>query len=229
MQNPLNINNYDLARQPDNRIVDAEDAKKLHGVVNQVDHQQFLITSAAISVFAIAFGWVLNGVRQGTVPIAASAGIGILVQSLLFTLWVKARLIRKMMRNYTVYLRLTGLSDWEKDWVAFREEDSRHSLSTRLSSRDVYYQQAAFFILILLAAAVPWLLHFRYEPSVSSSWSRPLLWSLLFVGIMNVALLVVKWGRESTDDEKAIEQCWLVALEKFGRLRRKTETETPKP
>lgn len=163
---------------------DAEDVRKLHGEINQLVNQRYLVTSLAITVFGVITAWLIprETPRAGE-PLGSFAFAGsTLLLALLFLLCAFSHQLEGMLRAYTSYLHVTGKSGWEKDWARYRKE-----------CRPFAYTQSqtlVFAVLGLVAAAFPVVsartYGLRLEPA---SGLRTLLWTAAIYQV-----LVLAWG-----------------------------------
>ena len=103
-----------------------EDLKKLHSEVNQVVNQRHLITTLAITIFGVIAAWLIpREPQQSGMPVGGFAFVGsLLMLTILFLLFLYSHLLKRMLRIFSTYLRVTAKSDWEDDWRKFRHEGS---------------------------------------------------------------------------------------------------------
>jgi hypothetical protein len=162
----------------------AEDVRKLHGEINQLVNQRYLVTSLAITVFGVITAWQIprQTPREGE-PVGSFAFAGsTLLLVLLFLLYAFSHQLEGRLRAYTSYLHVTGTSGWEKDWARYRKECRPFAYTQS--------QAVVFAVLGLIAAAFPIVFArtygLRLEPA---SGLRILLWT---VAVYEV--LVLAWG-----------------------------------
>lgn len=99
-----------------------QDLDKLQKEATQIVHQKFLLTTAAITVFA-----VLSSSLIGSQMGAPTSSLGwqaflapILLNSTLLALFFASTILSGMLRVITAYLAETKASHWELDWHAYR-------------------------------------------------------------------------------------------------------------
>lgn len=125
-----------------------EDVRKLHAEVNQILNQRFLLTTAGVTLFGVLAAWILpRGDVGGGEPAGAFMFLGALIlETLLFVLFLVNHLLKEQMRILASYLAETGASQWEHDWTRYRR------------SRYVGYtkpQAFVFLTLEILATLLP--------------------------------------------------------------------------
>lgn len=99
-----------------------EDQHKIHAEVNQIVNQRFFITTLAITIFAGMVAWLIP--KQAPCPETAIGTFtfiaSILITIVLFALFLLTHHLTRMLRLFTTYLDVTDTSQWEKDWVNYR-------------------------------------------------------------------------------------------------------------
>jgi len=106
--------------------VDANDAQKLHGEINQLINQQFLITLSALTLFGVMNAWEILGVHSlyNDSPIDTFPDFYIflpvccLMLLMILVLWLN-HLVTINLR-LAVYLVVNNLSRWEKQIDMFQ-------------------------------------------------------------------------------------------------------------
>jgi hypothetical protein len=175
-----------------------EDLRKIHAEVNQLVNQRFLLTTLAITVFGVVIALLVprtpptqDGMLGGFVLLLAA-----LLSVLLFALFLLSHLYKGMIRVFTTYLKVTGASNWEKDWGSFRQ--SPYLGYTKP-------QTLVFLILNLLTIAYPflmaWVYNLRLEPRMG-------LIALLTTGSLTELLMVGMGFWNWWDRERKAEQQW---------------------
>jgi hypothetical protein len=101
----------------------AEDVRKICSEINQIINQRFLVTTVAITMFGVMVAWMLPkstpnpGDSVGGITFALAVVLSLLLSSLyLWSHWLKQTL-----RIFTTYLIETDASNWEIDWLSFRQ------------------------------------------------------------------------------------------------------------
>ncbi len=176
----------------------ADDLRKIHAEVNQLVHQRFLLTTIAITVFGVVMALLV----PRTAPSSGSSVGGFVfllaavLSLLLFALFLLSHLLKGMLRVFTTYLKVTGASNWEKDWSAFRQ--SPYLGYTKP-------QTLIFLILNGLTTLFPFLMaqvyQLHYEPRMG--WIASLA-----TGVLTELLMIGMGLRGWWDRERKAEQQW---------------------
>src|SRR4051812_15180386 len=101
-----------------------EDLRKLHTEVTQIMHQRFLVTTVAITTFALMAAWSINrfppppGQHPGALPFIASICLNVILGALAFLYYC----LKAYARVLTTYLAESNGSAWEKDWKTYRKQ-----------------------------------------------------------------------------------------------------------
>lgn len=106
-----------------------EDARKIHAEVNQILNQRHLLTTLAITIFGVFAAWGLPN-RAGSIAsetiMSTQSNLAELSAIFLFIILTLIYLVSHNLRKYmsvlTIYLDVSDLSKWEKDWSRFRDD-----------------------------------------------------------------------------------------------------------
>ena len=103
-----------------------EDVRKLHGEINQITNQRFLLTTLAVTVFGVVTAWLLPRSGVGSASAASGSGLSYVAATvllvLLFLLYVVSHTLKRTLRTLTTYLEVFTLSEWEGHWKAYRKD-----------------------------------------------------------------------------------------------------------
>jgi hypothetical protein len=101
-----------------------DDVRKLSTEITQIVHQRFLVTTTAITIFGVVIAWTLPQVpRTVGDPVGPLIfALAVLLEVLLFALYLWGHILKIVMRTFTTYLIVTGKSGWEADWEEFRKK-----------------------------------------------------------------------------------------------------------
>jgi hypothetical protein len=123
----------------------AEDARKLHGEIIQLMNQRFLLTTFAITLFAVLVAAVAFKApvpadtkdlpRQFIVPVVHQATTAYLL--ILIFISYHANCLRRHMRVFNVYLRVRRASVWERDWFLYRRQQKQKAANKSCMRRFV--------------------------------------------------------------------------------------------
>lgn len=137
-----------------------EDIQKIHAEVNQIVNQRLSLATLAVTVFGALVAWLIPksspsvGSDVGAFIYAAT----ILLLAVLFSLFLLAHNLTYMLRIYTTYLDENNVSNWEKDWSAYR---------ARFKYVGYTKPQALIFLILgILSVAFPFLLAIIYSLNI---------------------------------------------------------------
>lgn len=174
-----------------------EDIRKLHGEVNQITNQRFLLATLAVTVFGIIATWIMKE------PPASNGEIGwfrylasIILLIVLFSLYYLMHKLRAMLRTISSYLIETESSGWEIDWRNFRKEP--YSSYTKAHT-------LLFIILGIIAMFIPFAIPFD---SRLTAGPRLIALSVLVIGVMYFIFLIGMGFYDWFDSENSAEKRW---------------------
>ena len=103
-----------------------EDVRKLHGEINQITNQRFLLTTLAVTVFGVVTAWLVPRSGAGSASAASDSGMSYVTATvllvLLFLLYVVSHTLKRTLRTLTTYLEVFELSEWEGHWKVYRKD-----------------------------------------------------------------------------------------------------------
>jgi hypothetical protein len=178
-----------------------DDIRKLGNEITQIVHQRFLVTTTAITIFGAAIAWMLPQVpRNVGDPVGPVIfALAVLLEVLLFALYLWNHILKIVLRTFTTYLMVTGKSPWESDWEQYRNRNRKHFGYTKA-------QTLIFVVLEFMACGFPFLL----GPIFSLNSLQPLLGAILCLVLGVVFLLVMLFiGYFKLGDQEAqAKQLW---------------------
>lgn len=182
--------------------LDVADATKIHGEINQLRNQEFLICSFALLLYGASFQTV-----------AQEPGLAIPLLMIYGTLFYWHYALCALQTKLSVYLSLTRLSEWESDYRGFGNIITHPGQRTAAT--------VIFVVLGIISTAVPgWKLLGAQSPTNSSE-----LLVLMIVFLLVYVSLILFFGLKSYPDKRALyEKTWREILEKNGR---KLPTSSP--
>lgn len=135
----------------------SDDVQKINAEVNQIVNQRLSLATLAVTVFGVMVAWLLP---QSSLNIGRSVGTfvysaSVLLLLVLFALFLLSHHLTYMLRVFTTYLDVTGVSNWEKDWTAFRKAYWYWGYTRP--------QTIIFLLLGILSAMFPFLLAFAHS------------------------------------------------------------------
>jgi hypothetical protein len=158
-----------------------DDVRKLSTEITQIVHQRFLVTTTAITIFGVVIAWMLPQVPHtvgGPVgPIIYA--LAVLLEVLLFALYLWGHILKIVMRTFTTYLMVTGKSGWEADWEEYRKV--KYCGYTKM-------QTLIFIILEVITGVLPFLLGLFF----SLNYFDPMP-GFILCSILGVVFVLVIW------------------------------------
>ena len=178
--------------------LDVEDRRKLHAEINQIENHRFLLSTLAVTAFGVLGAWLVpRAAPEPGTPVGGFVCAGaLLLEVLLFVLFLLHQVFKLVMRSLATYLVVRDASQWEKDWRRYRRD------------RQDWYSQAQTILFVILeasAAVFPLTLAYLFD----LTWHpREGIWLVLGVGevflLLMLALGIFGW----LDREEKIESRW---------------------
>lgn len=177
-----------------------EDLRKIHGEVNQLVNQRFLLTTAAVTIYGAFTAWLLP--RQTPAPGAPTGGfiyaMSLALLCTLFVLYLFKHMLLGMLRIFTTYLDVTAKSGWEQDWAAYRRKYAYLGYTKP--------QTLVFAFLGGLVLAMPFALQVAYGLTAAPTTG---MW-LLILGTVAYELAVILMGFNHIPDvETKTRERWV--------------------
>ena len=198
----------EIMKMPNWSDLDSEkaDVAKLHGEINQLVNQRFLLTAGAITAFALLSRGIIlrhDDPSYYLANTAAYAGLGLV----LIVLYIQSRKLRTAIRIYSTYLRARNLSLWETDWKNFRDNDKTSYIAkSDLAAHNLIFAALSlaslFFGVLLLTYLYP------HEPMFFTCIS----WSLGVLANAYLFFNVTKYGLNPTYEEEDIRTDWCTVI-----------------
>lgn len=186
------------------------DVAKLHSEINQIENQRFLLTTGAITAFAAILSFVvLKSVPPSSSQVDAFSYVGsLLVVAILTVLYLYGVLMKRVLRIYTTYLRVTAKSGWEEDYAQYRYRHGTHRWYEWRRWHWGYDQGQAFVFLILAVTGslYPILLARAYGLGEGPSWGLPSDAATLAIFIVLVVWTIIPARRHK--EEAAFKGKW---------------------
>jgi hypothetical protein len=177
-----------------------EDQRKLHAEINQINHQQFLLTTTALTLFGLIIAWVVPKQPTNVVigPFEFSAAT--LLSLLIFALFMHGQFLRGKLRTYTTYLVVTGGSHWEEDFGKYLRAGGNRQWWG-------YSELYAYMTNVFLSMLFPFLLCLMYRGKIESQG----IWLIdVIVGIAVLPIIYFMgrrgWGRPDDKISRTWEQ-----------------------
>jgi len=180
-----------------------KDVAKLHSEVNQIENQRFLLTTLAITVFGvIASILVSKTVPPATPTVGGFAYLGsVLLLAVLGVIYLYGYLLKRVLRIYTAYLKVTKQSMWEEDYSRYRRWLGSNS---RWHWGYDQGQTLIFALLGLMAWAYPLLIAAIYGLTLEPL-SGFALDSASLAAYAVMLLLIIHPGRRRTQEEVFVD------------------------
>ncbi len=126
-----------------------DDVRKLHAEINQIVHQQYLITAAAITMFGVVLAWHMPKHDSMSAPLASPFVLhgSLLLLVLLFLLFMWSDGLNRILKTYAAYLSQQNQSGWEEDWARYRSRFPHFGYAK--------IQAVVFIVLAVLASTFP--------------------------------------------------------------------------
>lgn len=187
---------------PQATALDVEDRRKLHAEINQIENHRFLLSTLAVTAFGVLGAWLVP--RAAPLPGSPVGGFvcagALLLQLLLFVLFLVHQVFKSVMRTLATYLIVRDASEWEKDWRRYRRD------------RQDWYSMAqtlVFVILVASAALFPLALAYLFD----LTWQpREGIWMVLGTGIVFLLLMLALGIFGWMDREQKLEARWRALL-----------------
>jgi len=133
-----------------------EDIVKLHAEINQLINQRFTLNTLALTMFGVMSALIMPKSIGSIEAMRASFVSATMLVIFLGLLYFLSSLIYNMFRTFTVYLRMTKASNWEKDWHKYRKHNKRAAGYS--TAYKVY-----FSALGLLSGLIPFYQYIKYD------------------------------------------------------------------
>ena len=185
------------------------DITKIHAEINQINNQRFLLTTAAITVFGV----MITIIMSKPLPTSGSnldpfVFIGsVLLLSVLMVLYIYNYILQRIVKVYTTYLIVTGVSSFEQDWRFFRLDRGRN-----FSSIYIRTYSSVFLLLGMITLIYPFLVSLVYGLYMGISLGLVFHLSFAFLYFLVIGLVCI-CKRFSNHEE--------TFLENWERLKRK--------
>src|SRR5262245_14688056 len=102
--------------------MNAEDQRKIHASITQIDNQRAVLSTLAITVFGTFAGWWVAKAPQLGNDSHLSYIFPMILTTFLFLIYFYSFCLKRMLRTFTTYLIVKNASDWELDMRAYRKE-----------------------------------------------------------------------------------------------------------
>lgn len=141
------------------RKLNAHERAKLHSEVSQIVNHRFLLTTIAVTVFAISSGWIVphvENIRHIEEATTISVMSAVLTVIMLILYW-QSHYLRKVLRTFTAYLIVVDKSQWEMDWHSFRsfhDRDAHNDTKSQILAYVCFCFIFALYPLIITAIMV---------------------------------------------------------------------------
>jgi len=185
-----------------------EDKRKLHNEINQIVNQRFLLSTLAVTIFAVIVAWIMRE------PSTTSCELGwfryfasIVLLIVLFGLFCLMHRLRAMLRIISSYLIETKSSGWEIDWKKYREKP--YNSYTKA-------QTLLFLVLGILAISVPFTIAFAYHLSLAP-YSGAIVFGL--IGVAYIIFLCEMGFGKWFDSEANAERRW----QELNKIKKRTQ------
>jgi hypothetical protein len=202
--------------------VETEDYKTRNHEIQQIVAHRFQLTTLAILVFSAVAGWLttylarLPSNPQEDHILAVSIllpAVSLLLILIMAVLYYEYFALLRTLRVFSAYLLVKFPSQWERDWIAYRE----HPLTKKYSG----YSKSGFRIFLLLASlSVVYPLSFLipYHKDIAWRWTGPLLF-LIFVLLSSLLrrLYRTTYHQKKYIDEDQLEKGWRLVLSERSR------------
>jgi len=132
-----------------------KDTEKLHAEVNQILNQRIVLTTFAIAVFGAAITLLLSRQESSNEIDNFTYMASALLTVVLFALFLLNHFLTRQMRIITTYLDVTESSDWEKDWVTYKDKYRYMGYTKSMSIIFLVLGIMSFGFPVLLLAAYP--------------------------------------------------------------------------
>ena len=176
-----------------------EDLRKVHNEVNQIMHQRFLVTTAAITVFGIMIAWSFPRTAEAVDEqrILSTCAVSVSLNLVLAALsWLNISL-RRYSRVLTTYLVVANMSGWEADW-------EKHRRFLKFRHTDYNKPQSLVFLLLgVLATLYPF---FVTGVSGLEYPSRLAVGSVVAAGLLELILAGVSLSKRIEGESDAKDQ-----------------------
>jgi hypothetical protein len=138
-----------------------EDKRKIASEINQIVHQRFLVTTVSITMFGVVIAWMLPKLETNPGdPVGGfTFALAMVLSLLLFALYLWSQWLKQMLRIFTTYLVETQSSNWELDWMTYR--DGSYYGYTKAHTIVFLFLDVIAFLFPFLVAAI---FSFKLEP-----------------------------------------------------------------
>jgi hypothetical protein len=185
-----------------------EDVKKIHNEINQIVNQRFLITTATISIFGVVSALLVRETLNSVLIFFVS----FLLSTLIFSLYVFSYFLKRTLRIFTVYLKVTESSVWEKNWKSYRDYEKREENTITWAYSKGH--TIVFMLLGVFSIVLPLIITSIKEPKLFQINFTVIGWLIIFF-IPNITYLIIEWYigfRAKWDNEKDLDKKWREVL-----------------
>lgn len=203
------------------------DIDKICCEINDLMDRRFAISTVALTLVLAYLSWIIPQSYESQFAFRTLMYSGLLLSIIIFSLYMLSRSLHTSVRMFSVYLQVTGASNWESHFKAFRQKNGNRSGIVD----NIAYM---FFGLIIVSGSLPFLIYLLNQNKVSYDFPYGQMFFVLTTSVVLAFLTRHLELNHIERIEEAIELKWakamkLMTLPDIYEARHNTNNQTTKP